>query len=147
MKITPQENWRKYRSAVFCPVIKGDTPYQKRFYDVIASGCIPVVTENGGMPLKANHPFAARPGKRGVPGFSINYGDFVVWTSSRTIAGDLAALLADPEKLAAKQRSLKRAALSLVYDVGRDGHSETDAFAGLLGRLDDHVGRLDELGL
>ena len=41
--LPPGKVWENYRNTVFCPVLKGDLPYQKRFYDVIVSGCIPVV--------------------------------------------------------------------------------------------------------
>ncbi|KAK1741967.1 hypothetical protein QTG54_007540 [Skeletonema marinoi] len=32
-----------YKHSVFCPVLPGDSPPQKRFFDVIIMGCIPVV--------------------------------------------------------------------------------------------------------
>ena len=34
-----------YRESIFCPVLSGDLCWQKRFYDVILSGCLPVVLE------------------------------------------------------------------------------------------------------
>lgn len=32
-----------YRDSIFCPCLRGDSPPQKRFFDSILSGCIPVV--------------------------------------------------------------------------------------------------------
>ena len=32
-----------YKDSIFCPTFPGDTPPQKRFFDVILMGCIPVV--------------------------------------------------------------------------------------------------------
>jgi len=32
-----------YQDSIFCPILPGDGPPQKRFFDVIMSGCLPVV--------------------------------------------------------------------------------------------------------
>lgn len=42
-QLTSKEITNVYRSSVFCPVLPGDGCPQKRFFDVILSGCIPVV--------------------------------------------------------------------------------------------------------
>lgn len=34
-----------YRDSILCPVLPGDTSWQRRFFDVILSGCIPLVIE------------------------------------------------------------------------------------------------------
>jgi len=62
-----------YKHSVFCPVLPGDSPPQKRFFDVIIMGCIPVVLafetdmtsqsktswhSPGGFPVEFSYPFA-----------------------------------------------------------------------------------------
>lgn len=42
-QLAPKEIMEVYRSSMFCPVLPGDGCPQKRFFDVILSGCIPVV--------------------------------------------------------------------------------------------------------
>jgi len=37
------ELYALYRRSIFCPVLAGDTTWQRRFFDVVACGCIPVV--------------------------------------------------------------------------------------------------------
>ena len=41
-----------YSDSVFCPVLSGDAPWQRRFFDVIQSGCLPLVLrwETPGLP-------------------------------------------------------------------------------------------------
>ena len=36
--LSAQDKWAKYQDSYFCPVLKGDLPYQKRFFDVAMSG-------------------------------------------------------------------------------------------------------------
>ena len=45
MRRLPNETdvMRLYRDSIFCPIFRGDSPIQKRFFDAILSGCIPVV--------------------------------------------------------------------------------------------------------
>ena len=40
-----EEIFKMYRDSIFCPCLHGDTPGQKRIFDVWLSGCIPVVLE------------------------------------------------------------------------------------------------------
>ena len=40
-----EEIFRLYKDSIFCPCLHGDTPGQKRIFDVWLSGCIPVVLE------------------------------------------------------------------------------------------------------
>lgn len=39
------EIYKAYRESVFCPILPGDSAWQRRFFDVIRCGCIPVVME------------------------------------------------------------------------------------------------------
>ena len=40
-----EEIFKVYKDSIFCPCLHGDTPGQKRIFDVWLSGCIPVVFE------------------------------------------------------------------------------------------------------
>jgi hypothetical protein len=40
-----EEIFKVYKDSIFCPCLHGDTPGQKRIFDVWLSGCIPVVLE------------------------------------------------------------------------------------------------------
>lgn len=54
-----------YRDSVFCPCLPGDQPAQKRIFDAMLNGCIPVVLEYG----KSNEPE--------VPSFYSPYGESI----------------------------------------------------------------------
>eukprot|EP01084_Bolivina_argentea_P286467 491410_1 len=41
----PQQTFDQYTKSIFCPILEGDLPGQKRFYDVIVSGCLPVLLQ------------------------------------------------------------------------------------------------------
>jgi len=43
IQFSPEDTFHLYQESVFCPCLPGDTVTQKRFYDVILNGCIPVV--------------------------------------------------------------------------------------------------------
>mmetsp|Transcript_28097 Transcript_28097/g.56732 ORF Transcript_28097/g.56732 Transcript_28097/m.56732 type:complete len:707 (+) Transcript_28097:97-2217(+) len=46
---------KTYSQSVFCPTLPGDSPPQKRFFDVILAGCIPVVLVFNTNTKAANH--------------------------------------------------------------------------------------------
>ena len=43
MSLTSEETYELMKSSLLCPVLPGDAPYQHRFYDVVAAGCLPLV--------------------------------------------------------------------------------------------------------
>lgn len=154
--LPPSKIWENYRNTVFCPVLKGDLPFQKRFYDVSLSGCLPVVFTTPSWDFKETncnswwswaspsyvdtHPFA-RGGRTRRRGQSIDYRDFVVEVSggSKNMIPTLEKLMKDKKKLRAKQEALGRHARKLVYGLDDDMYAEGDAFDELLGRLEMHV--------
>ncbi|KAL3902482.1 MAG: hypothetical protein SGILL_010807, partial [Bacillariaceae sp.] len=91
--IGEQETLRMYRNSIFCPFFRGDSPNQKRIFDVIMSGCIPVamthhwLDEKTGMnltsyfatgnPLSSFMPFA-KGTFSGYPNMGIDYRELVV---------------------------------------------------------------------
>ena len=48
----PEDLYALYRRSVFCPVLAGDITWQRRFFDAIACGCLPVVV---------SYPLTSRP--------------------------------------------------------------------------------------
>lgn len=42
-KVSGTEAVESYAESVFCPILAGDAPWQRRFFDAILSGCLPVV--------------------------------------------------------------------------------------------------------
>lgn len=151
--LPPSKIWENYRNTLFCPVLKGDLPYQKRFYDVALSGCLPVVLTTPARDFqetKCNswyswsapsyvdtHAFA-RGGRTKRRGMSIDYRDFVVEVSGgpKNLIPTLEKLMKDKKKLHAMQEALGRNARKFVYGLGEDMYAEGDAFDELLGRLE-----------
>merc|ERR1712048_1182919 len=46
-KAKPQDVWLNMTKSLFCLIIAGDLPFQKRFFDAALSGCLPVVLLSG----------------------------------------------------------------------------------------------------
>ncbi|GKY91146.1 hypothetical protein MPSEU_000087400 [Mayamaea pseudoterrestris] len=79
-----------YRDTIFCPCLRGDEPPQKRFFDVILSGCLPVVLEYDSIEESYPSWFAvntaavhnvypfAKGTFDGIDEMGIQYSDFVV---------------------------------------------------------------------
>jgi len=153
--LPPSKIWENYRNTMFCPVLKGDLPFQKRFYDVSLSGCLPVVVTTPAWDFKKTkcnswwswsapnyvetHAFA-RGGRTKRRGMSIDYRDFVVEVNGvKNIIPTLEKILKDKKKLHAMQEALGRNARKMVYGLGEDMYAEGDAFDELLGRLEMYV--------
>jgi hypothetical protein len=41
--LTTEESFKLMSTSLLCPILPGDCPYQHRFYDVLAAGCLPLV--------------------------------------------------------------------------------------------------------
>jgi len=52
-----------YRQSIFCPILRGDYPPQKRFFDVMLNGCIPVVLESP----SSEYGFVSHFSEKGIP--------------------------------------------------------------------------------
>ena len=142
--LSAKDTWKKYRESYFCPVLMGDAPFQKRFFDVALSGCLPVVvasTSSDGNQHRSwfqpnhlghdiAHPFAD----------VIDYSEFVVELDSLDdIVPTLELLLEDKVKLQKMQAALGRAAPKFVYGLGDDMFVPGDAFDEILRRLEEYV--------
>lgn len=143
--ISPQETWEKYRNTYFCPILEGDKPYQKRFFDVALSGCLPVVlTFPTGEDISRGRSWF----KRGWPGYkdtypfpaSIDYSEFVVEIENiDELVPKLESLLANKSQIQVMQSALRRVAPKFVYGLGDEFMVPGDAFDSLLKELEHYI--------
>lgn len=121
--------------SVFCPVVQGDVPHQKRLYDAMLTGCIPVVIAfpshvpgkvswwlPGGPPVERMVPFPD----------DVDYRSFVVEVPQRVVEDGrlVEALLQVPEhELEAKRAAMKGAKSLVRFDFGGSG---PDAFTAMM---------------
>ena len=155
------ETFEYYNNSMFCPCLPGDLSWQKRFFDVILNGCIPVVLkfdtpnlvggkswflpegESGELAsVQQTYPFA-----KGVFGgqedLEIDYESFVVEIpidvkNQENVSGIIKAMesiLADPAELRRRQLAMMRYAVAFTYGMGKDAHQYDDAFAHILKAL------------
>ena len=154
-----------YSNAVFCPVLAGDAPWQRRFFDVIMSGCVPVVlswtrdgkkswfTPEKPVPIADAYPFA-KGQFGGDETIEIDYESIVVeCPGNRQNESDVSCLrrtmedmlLHRPDEIRMKQLQLKRYALAFALGLGEDAHKYEDGFARTIRALkyyfDHHVRR------
>jgi hypothetical protein len=138
-----EEAFDTYQKSVFCPCVAGDGPPQKRFFDAMMSGCLPVVVsaeisrypgrkswfrENHAS-VEASYPFA-----KGMfhGGMEIDYESFVVQARNISdIKRAMEAILADPDDLRRRQRNLRMYAPLVSYDFDANAPRE-NAFTQIL---------------
>ena len=155
------ETFAVYNESVLCPCLPGDLAWQKRFFDVILNGCLPVVLsfETPNLPggkswfipeaQKGEHAsvWQTYPFAKGQFGgdqeFEIDYESFVVEakislndeTNMSVVLDAMERVLQDPNDLIRRQRIMMHYAMRLTYGMGRDAHRHRDAFWGVLGAL------------
>jgi hypothetical protein len=151
------EALQAYEDSVFCPVLAGDTAWQNRFFDVIMSGCLPVVLswripEDNATSWFVPH-YNARPStstiQESYPFFNeLDYEAFVIQapgneSDERDVSSILKVmeemLLHQPEGIRRRQMLLKDAAIAFTYGLGEDSHRYNDAFARIVRALQSHV--------
>jgi hypothetical protein len=152
------ETFSYYNESIFCPCLPGDLAWQKRFFDALISGCIPVVLkfdtpnlpggkswflpegESGELAsVQQAYPFAkgAFGGKTDI---EIDYESFVLEVpidvkSQDNVSGvvkSMEAILSDPFELRRRQLAMMKSALSFTYGMGKDAHQHDDAFSRIL---------------
>jgi len=137
-----------YRNSTFCPILAGDDTGQKRFFDVILSGCIPVVLQytsdekgwsswfhRNRSSIRRCYPFG-----RGVffndTMAGIDYTSFVVQIDGdcglKCMKPRLEALLREPDKIRRLRKNLMEAARLLSYGLDQGSYGYPDAFSALL---------------
>lgn len=157
-----QDAFKAYRDSIFCPVLSGDLCWQKRFYDVVLSGCLPVVLEwTTDLPegqqrswflpenlIRNQSPYYDFTIESCFPfikdhlanGTKIAYDEFVVRAPANSsnpedvssIRATMEMLINNPDQLKQMQLSLMNAAQRLAYGLGIESHQSNDAFAHIL---------------
>eukprot|EP00804_Cyclotella_cryptica_P013472 CCRYP_005185-RA/>CCRYP_005185-RA protein AED:0.07 eAED:0.07 QI:118/1/1/1/0.66/0.5/4/41/530 len=144
-----------YKNSVFCPSLPGDAPSQKRFFDVIMMGCIPVVlsfeTEmqsasnkswhsKNGSPIEDSFPWIKGSGVVDAAN-EIDYESFVVEVTGgvKNIKPVLEALFENPNEIRRRQIYLMKYASSFSYGMGENAHRYQDAFYKILQSLKFHL--------
>ncbi len=148
--LTPEAMLELYQDSTFCPCLPGDTVTQKRFFDVILSGCLPVVLQFRHKNFISWHPFDnsnlnntvpfAHPQQYG-PNLLVNYSTFVVQSDSpKAITQTMLNILKNPEDLKQRQVAMSHVAPLLTFGLGPDNaHRYDDAFARLLRGLKHYL--------
>lgn len=146
-----------YRDSIFCPALPGDAPTQKRFFDVTAMGCIPVVlsfpTSNGtdvswhaeDSPFTVRDSFPFAKGSRSIaPEHEIDYESFVVQVDGGVgnIKPTLESIMRNVTDLRRRQLELMRYAPLFVYGMGKDSHRYDDAFTQIMRSMEFALGNL-----
>ncbi len=156
--LSAQETWQKYRDSYFCPILQGDLPYQKRFYDVVAAGCIPVVVasasrdnnphkswfKQGSLGYNVTYPFAYSNFTHTIEDKQrlglVDYSEFVVEVDSvHSIVPVIESLLKnDAEAILGMQTAIGKVAKKFVYGLGDDMFTPGDAFDTMLIQLEEY---------
>jgi hypothetical protein len=146
-----------YRNSVFCPCFRGNTPAQKRFFDVLLSGCIPVIIahdkshEKGhpsffqarGTSIRLSYPFS-----KGIfhnePSMGIDYRDLVVMVNGTCGIPCLVPtvenlLLHHPERLRQIQEKIASVATLFSYGMEDNALKSPDAVAAILVQIRHHL--------
>ena len=138
-----------YKDSIFCPTLPGDTPPQKRFFDVIMMGCIPVVLafetagggkiswhQPGGAPMENSYPWA-KGAKVTQHENEIDYRSFVVEVHGgvENFRPTLEALMQNYTEIRRRQLNLMKYAPLLSYGMASDSHKHPDAFSKILESL------------
>eukprot|EP01082_Thalassiosira_pseudonana_P015880 g13945.t1 g13945 contig9:793464-795238(+) len=137
-----------YSGSVFCPTLPGDAPSQKRFFDVILVGCLPVVlsfdTEMPSVSKKSWHSPNGFPIEDSYPWIKgsssiqqeheIDYESFVVQVEGgvENVKPVLETLLKNSTEIERRQVLMMKYASYFSYGMGTDSHVYEDAFAKTL---------------
>ena len=137
-----------YRNSTFCPILPGDDCAQKRFFDVILSGCIPVVlrypSDEKGWPswfargecsIRRAYPFG-RGSFFNDENAGIDYRTFVVEIDDdcglECMKPKLEELMSKPDTVRLLRRNLMSFARLLSYGLDEASYGYIDAFSALL---------------
>ena len=149
----PHDPFSVYRDSILCPVLPGDCPWQRRFFDVIRNGCIPVVFEwtlDDGIRKSWFTPFEPMIPKEYVYPFiseTIPYHSFVVTapgnrenlTDMSPILDAMESLLRNPFEIRRRQEVMMRYAAYLTFGFGPDAHMYKDGFYQILAEIKEQL--------
>lgn len=139
-----------YRDSIFCPCLNGDGPVQKRIFDAILSGCIPVVIAHDtslepgypshfsqkGWSTRLTYPFA-KGVFHGMPQMGIDWDDLVVSINGTCgipcLFPTLEDLLTNQRNLVReKQQTVMRYATLFSFGMEENKLQHADAIAATL---------------
>jgi hypothetical protein len=136
-----------YQDSVFCPTLAGDDCGQKRFFDVIMSGCIPVVLsyptsdeaptwpswfKPGQCSLRRSYPYSRGTFHADIQA-GIDFTDFVVQVNGTCGLDCLRSTLEgiSPDEVKQKREGLRRYAHLFSYGIG-ETTANVDTFSTLM---------------
>jgi len=145
----------------FCPCLRGDEPPQKRIFDVLLSGCIPIVLEHTpsleeGWPsffapvshsIRQTYPFS-RGNFFNHTDMGVEFRDMVVALPSdgcgmKCIVQTVEELLTKrPEVILEKQRNIAKYAALFSYGMEQNGLKYPDAVSAMLVQVRHYVNHL-----
>lgn len=148
-----------YRNSTVCPILAGDQCPQKRIFDVMMSGCIPVVfrydtSNEQGWPswfqskscsIRVTYPFA-RGTFFGDEKAGIDWESLVIQVNATCgfpcMKSTIEGVMDDSERLKQLRLGLRNFAALFSYGLDKDTNQFPDAFAALLVSLKHYVTKL-----
>ena len=153
-----------YRDTVFCPILRGDDPVQKRPYDAWLSGCIPVVLKynsteedfpsyyaRNAVSIRHTYPFSVG-SFYGVPDMGLPYRDMVVEIDAHECGDEhgivcmlhtLERLLEqEPERLTKIKETIRRVVPLLSYGMEQNALQYPDVVSAILVKARHYIEHL-----
>ena len=149
-----------YQKSVFCLILPGDTTVQKRFFDVMMNGCIPITpifpsiepTENsswkaGGPPMSLAYPYSPVHFQNDSLA-GINYLEDLVVTFDGECGATCAreameSVMANETELRRLKGNVKKYAPLFAYGLEDNAYRHVDAFAAILVNLRHQAQSMD----
>jgi hypothetical protein len=145
-----------YRESIFCPCLRGDEPPQKRFFDALLSGCIPVVLDHPSSELPHRSYFASNAHSNRITyplakgsfandtEMGIDYSELVVAINETCNFNCMMPILEDlivnhPDIIREKQENIARYASLFSYGMEENGMQFPDAILGMLVQVRHYV--------
>ena len=149
-----------YQKSVFCLILPGDTTVQKRFFDVMMNGCIPITPtwpsidptqkscwKAGGPPMSLAYPYSPVHFRNDSLA-GINYLEDLVVTFDGECGGRCAkeameSVMANETELRRLKGNVKKYAPLFAYGLEDNAYRHVDAFAAILVNLRHQAQNLD----
>lgn len=151
-----------YRNAIFCPCLRGDEPPQKRLFDVMMSGCIPVVLDfpskdpgyrshfaSMATSTRGAYPFA-KGSFHGWPEMGLDYNEFMVTVNGTCGVSCIVPTLEDlllnhRDRLVNMQERLAKVIKVFSYGMEHNTLQHADAISAILVQVKHYVDSLGQV--
>jgi hypothetical protein len=148
-----------YGNSTFCPILPGDGCPQKRFFDVLLSGCIPIVPlyeksaeegypsffAEGSCSIRSTYPFA-RGTFFGDSSAGIDYTELVVTFDASCglpcMKGAMETVMNDRAALQRLRRNIQKHARLFAFGLGAEASQHVDAFTASLVQIRHYLHNL-----